>query len=772
MSTVSNTPANASPRRSTDVAEFLKAIHPDGVYEIRIFETPDKKGGSFKATASGYYNDADAAASHVRQWSRVEPPGIYVTINPVDDSLLARSANKIVFRAKHATADGDIQRRRWIFIDIDPVRPSGISATKEESDAAVAKCREIYDWLKGRDWPEPIRAMSGNGTYLFYRVDLPNDNESEKLVQSFINAVADRFTDEFVDIDRKVFNASRVAKIGGTWARKGENLAGIDGIEDRPHRQSVFVTPETIETVERDLIQSVIDETAAQKPGGTLTFDAPQSLSANVSQSPESVKPIASNQLRCQRYVDRIDGAIEGQSGSSQTLKVACVIARFGLDESLGWPIMQTFNQRCQPPWDEKDLRRKLQEGIKKVCEEGVFGKFDGEPSPSDPSEANKENRGPYFKLIGAAELANGDFKLNYLIPGIIAERQPLIIAGQFKSLKTSIALEVALSLASGTKFLGRFEIPEKKRVLVLTAESGMATVQESCLRIAKSHFFDLAGLEGMFTVTDRVPRLASLDHVGELGQILRDGQFDVVIADPAYLMIEGEQAGNLFSMGEQLRVFSEMAAGANCTPVLVHHAKKNNVNASEFQPLELVDIAWAGFAEFARQWLLLSRQGRYVEGSGEHRLWMSVGGSAGHNGCWGLDIAEGHPDDEGGRRWDVTVSNASESRELAEQRKEEAKESKKRKANEKNAQKLRDAFIGVGRNGLTKSDAFDRAGLSHGVAGKNALAFLIGDDVLESCQVKKANGQEYDGYRLTTKERERADREEKENADLLSQMS
>ena len=82
------------------------------------------------------------------------------------------------------------------------------------------------------------------------------------------------------------------------------------------------------------------------------------------------------------------------------------------------------------------------------------------------------------------------------------------------------------------------------------------------------------------------------------------------------------------------------------------------------FEPAELEDIAWAGFPEWARQWLLLSRRRKYdPEQGGHHELWLNVGGSAGHSGLWGVNIEEGMRQDEGGRRWNVDVLKASQAR-------------------------------------------------------------------------------------------------------------
>lgn len=365
----------------------------------------------------------------------------------------------------------------------------------------------------------------------------------------------------------------------------------------------------------------------------------------------------------------------------------------------------------------------------------------------------------PYFTLVTAAELAAKDTRQAYLIKGVLAEHQLGLMGGHPKTLKTGNALDAAVSLATGLPFLGHFEVPEPKRVLVLSGESGEHTIKETCNRIcaAKSQNLSqpitLASIGDALVISEQVPSFSSPTQMSELQTILKEHSFDVVILDPAYLALDGENQNNVFAMGSQLKLFAELAIEASATPIIIHHTRKQTTNGSEFQPLELADLSGAGFAEFARQWILISRRQRYVEGTGDHHFWMTIGGSAGHSGCWAVDIAEGSPDDETGRRWEVNVALPSDAKakaaEDAERRRVEKKRAQEQNAIQGNCEKVVSAFRGVRPARLTKTAIKDRAGLS-GASANLAIAYMLRIGQLkDGFRVKAPNGQEYDGYEL-----------------------
>jgi hypothetical protein len=203
---------------------------PGQVMEVRAI-TDD-------GVASGYFNDPAALVMAINPLDTLPGvQGIYVTLNEVNPALLSRRANRIKMRLSKkdtTTSDADIIRRRWLPIDVDPVRPSGVSSTESEHNAAMAKADRIATYLGDLGWPSPVVADSGNGAHLLYLIDLPNDEASRELVKKCLEVLAVIFDDPESTIDTTVHNPARIWKLYGTICRKGDNTS------DRPHRRAML----------------------------------------------------------------------------------------------------------------------------------------------------------------------------------------------------------------------------------------------------------------------------------------------------------------------------------------------------------------------------------------------------------------------------------------------------------------------------------------------------------------------------------------------------
>ena len=248
-------------------AEIRRALQlfPNEVFEIRILKA-QRNGRSI--IVAGYFNNVDIAVEAVLEYDgRAE--GVYTTLNAIHDGLLARAPNKLVPSPESATADRDVTRRKFILLDFDPKRPKGISSSDAELKQALQVARACYQWLKEQGFPDCISACSGNGYHVVVPVDLPNDAESTQLVKRFLEVIAKRFNSEQVEVDAAVHNASRIVKLWGTTACKGNNTA------ERPHRWAKLLkVPATIEVVSRELLEKVAPSEAAAASSGSGGSDA------------------------------------------------------------------------------------------------------------------------------------------------------------------------------------------------------------------------------------------------------------------------------------------------------------------------------------------------------------------------------------------------------------------------------------------------------------------------------------------------------------------
>ena len=212
----------AEVRRTVDT--FME---PGQVTEVRALKAEINQ--DYRPVLSGYFDSTEALVSSVEQLPKCG--GIYMIPNPIDPRLLARAANRFIpARSGMTTADEHILHRKNFTVDLDPVRPGGISSTDQELACALAKADAIQTHLQQEGWPPAVKACSGNGANLIYKIDLPPNDGG--LIAKCLQALSNRFGDEQVAVDTVVGNPARGIRLYGTQARKG------DPTPERPHRHS------------------------------------------------------------------------------------------------------------------------------------------------------------------------------------------------------------------------------------------------------------------------------------------------------------------------------------------------------------------------------------------------------------------------------------------------------------------------------------------------------------------------------------------------------
>lgn len=236
------------------IYKWWSIFHNEGeITEIRSF------GGT---TFSGYYKDIDNAIRDIEILESKPDQQIYFITNAIREDCYGRAQReRLIMKPKNTTNDEEIVGRKWIMIDLDPKRASGVNSSNQELEFAHKKAVAVYKFLRDNGFNEPVVCMSGNGYHLMYACRIGVSQETDLLIERFINALAMLFTDEHVDVDKKCKNRARLSKVYGTTAKKGANS------EDRPWRTSYIVkAPDEIKINDIEYIKKIANLYPEDKP--------------------------------------------------------------------------------------------------------------------------------------------------------------------------------------------------------------------------------------------------------------------------------------------------------------------------------------------------------------------------------------------------------------------------------------------------------------------------------------------------------------------------
>jgi len=234
--------------------EVRKAIatlqEPGKTFEARIIGTTSRK-----EIISGYFRDADTLLDKLNTVD-VRGKNVYVTLSAIKEECFAREqSQRFIKNPTTTTSDTEVTAFRWLFVDLDPVRPAGISSSDAELKKAEELEKVVLRYMQGLGFPEPVQAMSGNGYHLLYRVDVANDQPGRALIERCLKNLAAMFDTDAVKIDTTNSNPSRICKLHGTLAQKGSNTP------DRPHRMSrILSVPADISTASMEAVTALANE--------------------------------------------------------------------------------------------------------------------------------------------------------------------------------------------------------------------------------------------------------------------------------------------------------------------------------------------------------------------------------------------------------------------------------------------------------------------------------------------------------------------------------
>lgn len=553
-------------------------------------------------------NDLDALVSAAQQLAG--DAGVYYTLNPVDPHQLPAGADR-------AARVADIARRRWLLVDVDPVRPKDSNATEAEKSEARVVSDSVREWLSGRGWPAPVQIDSGNGFHLLYRIDLPCDPPSQDLLKFVLGNLAAAHDSEGACIDRAVHNASRISKLPGTWARKGPKS------DERPHRPALLLSvPDRVEVVTLDQLRDV----------ASLVIPEPQAETVEIPPEKSPFKGKATSDDRQTRYaqaalaqeVNRVHSAPVGERNNALNraafslgqLVAAGHLPQLEVEQALA-------AAAASVGLDEVETIRTIRSGLTKGMEQPRQGVPEKEPAgghgaSKQASKKQAHQQGPEVPVDGPVIVRASEVsprRLEWLWPGRLPAGKLVTFAGPGGTGKTFALLDISARITRGADWPDRQPGGDPRSVLFISSEDDPADTLVPRLIEVEADLdrvgFLRAEVNAMWCLQRMDLLRAAVDQLGNVG---------MVVIDPPTSYLGGVDDHKNGELRQLLHPLSQFAAEVNAVVILNTHVNKGTSSDLSAAGRIMGSVAWVNAVRAA--YLLVKDPDDHT---GERRLFAQV---------------------------------------------------------------------------------------------------------------------------------------------------
>ena len=181
-------------------------------------------------------------------------------------------------------------------------------------------------------------------------------------------------------------------------------------------------------------------------------------------------------------------------------------------------------------------------------------------------------NKDP-LPIVQAALLDKQQEEQHWLIEGLWARSAIGLIGGAPKCCKTWLGLDMAVSVATGTKALGHFETKAPGKALVFLAEDALPQVRSRIEALCRQRYKDIALLD-LYVITAPVLRLDLAPDQERLAQAVEQLRPRLLLLDPLVRLhrLDENSAAEISGLLGYIR---DLQRRFDVAIVLVHHASK-----------------------------------------------------------------------------------------------------------------------------------------------------------------------------------------------------
>ena len=338
-------------------------------------------------------------------------------------------------------------------------------------------------------------------------------------------------------------------------------------------------------TVAGDDPASSADTRPAEAPAW-LVRRASARLSVDLAGREDCELDTPANVARAKEYLQREAAAghvaIAGRGGNNFTYRTAGVVRDFGVSEETCFALMDAnWNPRCQPPWSWDELQLIVQ-NVYAYAQRPAGAARTASPDALEEAAARAKVAAASAEAEPAATPASRFRVLTWpdimsmkspvmMVEGSIPERSVVEIYGPYSSYKSFLALDIALSAATGVEWARR-ACARKYRSLYVAGE-GAYGVRQRAAAWSKSR--ELSSVSG-FNLLPVMPTFADDADLRGFAEAVLPYRPELIVLDTAAHAMAGLDENAAKDVGIFAARLFELRDALGCAVVLVHHAGKD----------------------------------------------------------------------------------------------------------------------------------------------------------------------------------------------------
>lgn len=288
----------------------------------------------------------------------------------------------------------------------------------------------------------------------------------------------------------------------------------------------------------------------------------------------------------------RLTQNTSGADRSKQLQLLARDLLRFGVDPN----IVKVLIQRST--WNKFVGRANEREMLLKQVADAQIAIVESKARKVSASAGDSPELTPIesMKVSSWGDFMSIPTHLKWLVDDAWVDGSVGFISGRSKSYKTWIALDMALSIVSGSPFLGRYEVRRTGPVLLVQEEDPTPVLQERLRLIAKSKGMlpilktarsDLIQVEypeyPLHIINLQGFNLGSTEKVSQVRKIIAELNPVMVILDPLIVLlpqgVDEYKGGEISAVLQSVKMWREEFG---CAVVIVHHWNKGKNETGE----------------------------------------------------------------------------------------------------------------------------------------------------------------------------------------------